>query len=82
MMTSILLVGILVAGTIAVTTTNYGFTLTVAQMDNATSAATGGGGNMTAGNMTAGGNTTAGAANMTDLNSTQPGKISGCGVEC
>ena len=71
MMTSILLVGILVAGTIAVTTTNYGFTLTVAQMDNATSAATGSGGNMTAG-----------AANMTDLNSTQPGKISGCGVEC
>jgi hypothetical protein len=76
MMTSILLVGILVTGTIAMTTANYGFTLTAAQMDNATSAANGGGGNMTAGNMTAG------AANMTDWNSTQTGKISGCGAEC
>jgi hypothetical protein len=76
MMTSILLVGILVAGSIAMTTTSYEFALTAAQMDNATSAATGGGGNMTLGNMTAG------AANMTDWNSTQTGKISGCGAEC
>jgi hypothetical protein len=67
----ILFVGITAVLAIAAIAASFGFSLASAQMaDNVTM------GNLTAGNMTAGG------ANMTVDDTTQTGKISGCGVEC